>query len=175
MSLELERDIEAQWQSDWIEFQPWVPKPPEVREEQAAFARSRAGPSRRRCSFRPRMLYRPRRADFDQPVFIGGFELDRRRGDHPRPCLHRRSRSSIDPYAHIAGHVKIGHDVRIAGMAAIYGFNHGFERTDVPIHTQRQTTKGITIGDGCWIGTNAVLVDGIAPWAQAASWPGVLW
>ncbi|MBC7986603.1 MAG: class I SAM-dependent methyltransferase [Sphingomonadaceae bacterium] len=70
--------------------------------------------------------------------------------------------STINPYAHIAGRVDIGHGVRIAGQAAIYGFNHGFERTDIPIHQQKQTSKGVTIGDGSWVGANAVILDGVS-------------
>jgi acetyltransferase-like isoleucine patch superfamily enzyme len=68
--------------------------------------------------------------------------------------------SSINPYAHIAGQVTIGSDVRIAGMVSIYGMNHGFSQLDVPISSQPHTAKGITIGDGVWVGANAVIVDG---------------
>ncbi|WP_131196303.1 acyltransferase [Lichenihabitans psoromatis] len=69
--------------------------------------------------------------------------------------------SSINSFSHIAGNVKIGNGVRIAGAVAIYGFNHGHERTDIPIYQQRHTSAGIVIGDGAWIGTNAVIVDGV--------------
>jgi acetyltransferase-like isoleucine patch superfamily enzyme len=68
--------------------------------------------------------------------------------------------ASVNPYAHIAGSVTIGSEVRIAGMVSIYGFNHGFARVDIAISRQPHTTQGITIGDGTWIGANAVIVDG---------------
>lgn len=72
------------------------------------------------------------------------------------------SNSTLNSYAHVAGRVTIGNGVRIAGQAAIYGFNHGFERTDIPIHQQTQTSKGVVIGDGSWVGANAVILDGVS-------------
>lgn len=69
--------------------------------------------------------------------------------------------SSINPSAHIAGKVVIGDGVRIAGLASIYGFNHGFDRTDVPIYQQAHTSKGVKIGNGTWIGASAVIIDGV--------------
>lgn len=68
--------------------------------------------------------------------------------------------STVNALAQIAGKVSIGAGVRIAGGAAIFGFNHVFSRTDVPIHKQGITTEGIVIEDGAWIGANAVITDG---------------
>jgi len=155
----LEAEIEIQWQLDNVEFQPWVPKEPEVVQEQAAIQavlRRRAGAT----SF-GRGCYIARGARILTNRFSLGAASWIAAGVIIRGYVTIGDRSSINPYAHIAGQVKIGNDVRIAGMSAIYGFNHGFDRTDIPIHAQRQTANGITIGDGCWIGTNSVLVDGI--------------
>jgi acetyltransferase-like isoleucine patch superfamily enzyme len=68
--------------------------------------------------------------------------------------------SSVNPYAHIAGNVSIGSEVRIAGNAAIYGFNHGSERTDISMWKQGHTSKGVRIEDDVWIGTGAIVLDG---------------
>lgn len=69
--------------------------------------------------------------------------------------------TSVNPFTHIAGDIKIGNGVRIAGLVSIYGFNHGYSRTDQPIYVQRHTSKGIVIKDDVWIGANAVIVDGV--------------
>jgi acetyltransferase-like isoleucine patch superfamily enzyme len=67
---------------------------------------------------------------------------------------------TINPYACISGRVTCGDGVRIASHASIVGFNHGFDDPTVPIHRQKVTTAGITIGDDVWIGANAVVLDG---------------
>ncbi len=67
---------------------------------------------------------------------------------------------TINPYACISGKVSCGNGVRIASHASIVGFNHGFEDPAVPIHRQKVTTVGVTIGDDVWIGANAVVLDG---------------
>jgi acetyltransferase-like isoleucine patch superfamily enzyme len=69
--------------------------------------------------------------------------------------------SSINSYVGIAGRVVIGNNVMIASFASIMGFNHGFERRDVPMHSQPLTIKGITIDDDVWVGTQAVILDGV--------------
>src|SRR5205823_7357358 len=72
------------------------------------------------------------------------------------------SNSSVNPFAHIAGKVTVGNGVRIAGMASIYGFNHGTSRVDIPIYRQQTTARGVVIGDGTWVGANAVVIDGVS-------------
>lgn len=68
---------------------------------------------------------------------------------------------SINAYAVVAGQVKFGNGVRMASLAAVYGFNHRFERTDVPIHGQGLEIRGVVIEDDVWIGSHAVVVDGM--------------
>lgn len=67
---------------------------------------------------------------------------------------------TINPFACVSGKVTCGNGVRIASHASIVGFNHGFDDPGVPIHRQKVTTTGITIGDDVWIGANAVVLDG---------------
>lgn len=74
---------------------------------------------------------------------------------------------SVNPYACLSGKVKIGDGVRIASHVSIVGFNHGFDDLDTPIFRQPLTSKGIEIGDGVWIGANAVILDGVTVGAHA--------
>ena len=69
--------------------------------------------------------------------------------------------STVNPFSHIAGKISIGSGVRIAGLVSIYGFNHGFSRSDLPIYQQLLTSEGVVIGDGTWIGANAIIIDGV--------------
>jgi acetyltransferase-like isoleucine patch superfamily enzyme len=69
--------------------------------------------------------------------------------------------SSVNSYVNIVGHVVIGNNVMIATSAAIMGFNHGFDRRDIPMHAQPLAIKGITIGDDVWVGVQSVILDGV--------------
>jgi acetyltransferase-like isoleucine patch superfamily enzyme len=157
--------LEAEFTSDSIEFQPWLGCPVELREDQALrqdVLRRRAGAEH-----------------FGRHSFVarGARVLTSflRIGDHSWIAAGAIVRGhvtigdwcSVNPYAHIAGRVRIGNGVRIAGLASIYGFNHKFARIDVPIHAQGQSEKGVVIGEGCWIGANAVVVDGVTVGAHS--------
>lgn len=78
-----------------------------------------------------------------------------------RGQVHLGYGTSINPYAHVAGTVRMGAHVMVAGGVGIYGFNHGHDRVDVPMYHQSLTQAGIIIEDDCWIGSNAVMTDGI--------------
>jgi len=68
---------------------------------------------------------------------------------------------TVNAYAMISGKVRCGDGVRIASHVSLVGFNHGFDDPDVPIHTQKHESLGITIEDDVWIGANAVVLDGV--------------
>src|SRR5689334_23095740 len=68
--------------------------------------------------------------------------------------------TSVNPYAVVRGRVHIGHGVRIGAHASLIGFNHTME-PDAPVYQQPLTSKGITVGDDVWIGSNVVVVDGV--------------
>lgn len=58
--------------------------------------------------------------------------------------------------------VEIGRDVLFAAYCyVIGGGDHETERTDIPIIAQPQVVKGITIGDGCWLGAGVYVQDGV--------------
>jgi hypothetical protein len=54
----------------------------------------------------------------------------------------------------------MGDGVRIGAHTSILGFNHSMA-TDRPIHQQGTWSKGITLGDDVWIGSNATILDGV--------------
>jgi len=49
----------------------------------------------------------------------------------------------------------------IANSVSVFGFNHGTE-VGMPMTQQPCFSKGVDIGDDCWIGANATIVDGVS-------------
>ena len=68
---------------------------------------------------------------------------------------------SLHPYVCVFGGLTIGNHVRIATHVVIVPMQHNFDRTDVPIHGQGVTSKGVVIGDDVWIGMNVSILDGV--------------
>lgn len=71
------------------------------------------------------------------------------------------NRVTIGEYSILAGHggIVINDTVAIAGHCYITAQNHIFS-SDIPIRFQGETTKGINIGFGAWIGGRCVVLDG---------------
>lgn len=67
---------------------------------------------------------------------------------------------SINPYAVVRGEIRMGDGVRVGAHTSILGFNHSMA-IDRPIHQQGTWSKGITLGDDVWIGSNATILDGV--------------
>lgn len=59
------------------------------------------------------------------------------------------------------GSLNIGNDVMIATHVRIVAANHNFDRIDIPMKNQGITGKGIKINNDVWIGTGAVILDGV--------------
>ena len=89
--------------------------------------------------------------DPDQPD-LGPDVLDI--GDR---CLIGRGSSIV---AHRS--VRIGHDVWTGPGVYITDMNHGYVDLDVPISQQYQDEAPVTIGDGSWLGTGAVVLPGVS-------------
>lgn len=73
--------------------------------------------------------------------------------------------SSINQYVVINGEggVTIGNSVMIASFCAFYAANHVFSDPTIPIERQGMCTRGgIKIADDVWIGTHAVILDGVS-------------
>lgn len=69
----------------------------------------------------------------------------------------------IGPFSCLAGpgHISIGKDCLIASSVGIYANNHIFTDLNTAIRHQGKTTKGIVIEDGCWLGANVNVLDGV--------------
>ena len=60
-----------------------------------------------------------------------------------------------------AGGIVIGADTIIGNLVTMHSENHRFARPDVPIRSQGVTHAGIRIGQDCWIGAKATILDGV--------------
>jgi carbonic anhydrase/acetyltransferase-like protein (isoleucine patch superfamily) len=67
---------------------------------------------------------------------------------------------TVNPYATVRGRIVLGDGVRIGAHSSLLGFNHGFA-PDQPVYQQPLTSRGITVGDDVWIGSNVVVLDGV--------------
>lgn len=61
----------------------------------------------------------------------------------------------------VRGKLKIGSDTIFGPGVSIHTENHNFNDTDKPIRLQGATRKGVEIGEDCWIGSKAVILDGV--------------
>ncbi|WP_194765026.1 acyltransferase [Microbacterium sp. UFMG61] len=80
---------------------------------------------------------------------------------------------SINPYAVIRGRVTLGDAVRIGAHTSILGFNHSME-PGTPVFRQPLTTRGIVIGDDVWIGSHAVILDGVTVGSHSVNAAGAV-
>jgi acetyltransferase-like isoleucine patch superfamily enzyme len=67
----------------------------------------------------------------------------------------------IGPYVCMAGpgFIKIGKDCMIASHSSLYANNHIFADPERPFREQGVSSKGIVIGDDCWLGTGVKVLD----------------
>lgn len=68
---------------------------------------------------------------------------------------------SVNPYTVVRGVVELGDAVRIGAHTSILGFNHTMSDPEVEVFRQPLTVQGIRIGDDVWVGSNAVILDGV--------------
>ncbi|MFC8921959.1 acyltransferase [Cellulosimicrobium sp. NPDC057127] len=81
---------------------------------------------------------------------------------------------SVNVAAALRGRVTVGDGVRIGSRTSILGFDHAFDRVDVPVFRQGLTSRGITIGDDVWIGAHVVVLDGVTVGAHAVIGAGAV-
>lgn len=102
----------------------------------------------------------------DDYVVIGSYSVLEvssglaRSGGHIR--IGRRSSMGDFCYVGGAGGVDIGRNVLIGQYVSFHSENHVFVERDRPIRDQGVTHKGIRVGDDCWIGAGAKVLDGVA-------------
>jgi acetyltransferase-like isoleucine patch superfamily enzyme len=71
------------------------------------------------------------------------------------------SHCTFNVFSVVRGTVSLGDGVRIGAHTSILGFNHSMG-PDLPVFQQPLSSKGIIIGDDVWIGSNAVVLDGVS-------------
>ncbi|MGJ3189973.1 acyltransferase [Paenarthrobacter sp. FR1] len=73
---------------------------------------------------------------------------------------------TINAFTVVRGNITMGDGVRIGAHTSILGFNHSMDPSE-PVFRQPLTSKGITIGDDVWIGSNVVILDGVTVGSHA--------
>jgi acetyltransferase-like isoleucine patch superfamily enzyme len=70
---------------------------------------------------------------------------------------------SIGPFCFFAckSRIEIGSNVSIGSGAHFMAGGHVSDDPDTPIIHQARSAKGITIEDGAWVGTGAIILDGV--------------
>ncbi len=96
-------------------------------------------------------------------VAIGAYSLVRASSPSSLGAgLRMGNNSAIDAYSFIgaAGPVLIGENVIMGQHVSFHAENHNYDRTDIPIKEQGTRRIGIVIEDDCWVGSNAIFLDG---------------
>jgi len=73
-----------------------------------------------------------------------------------------------------AGQVRIGAHALIAAYCYVIGGDHEFSDGARPVLEQGRTAKGVTIGDGVWLGAGAKVLDGVCIGAHAVVGAGAV-
>ena len=101
--------------------------------------------------------------EFGDNVMIGSYSIVRASIlGNLGAGLRMGKNSAADAYSFIgaAGQITIGENVIMGQHVSFHAENHNYELTDVPIKYQGTRRLGIVIEDDCWIGSNAVFLDG---------------
>jgi len=71
--------------------------------------------------------------------------------------------SAVGAYSFIGaqGGIEIGDNVIMGPRVGIYSENHIYQDLDKPIYLQGETRQGIIIESDCWIGSGAIILDGV--------------
>lgn len=70
--------------------------------------------------------------------------------------------SGIGMYCKVPNNVIIGEDVMMGLNVTIFGSNHNFDRTDIPMRKQgMKSYDPVIIEDDVWIGSNAIIMPGL--------------
>lgn len=64
-------------------------------------------------------------------------------------------------FIQVRGTVKIGNNVIFGPGVKIFSESHNYDDPKKFINEQGETRKGVTIGDGIWIGADAIILDGV--------------
>jgi acetyltransferase-like isoleucine patch superfamily enzyme len=64
-------------------------------------------------------------------------------------------------FIQVRGKVVIGDNVIFGPNVSIFSENHCFSDPEMPVSMQGVSRKGVTVEEGAWIGTRAVILDGV--------------
>lgn len=64
-------------------------------------------------------------------------------------------------FIQVRGKVIIEDNVIFGPNVSVFSENHNYENPDLPVNVQGVNRKGVTIKRGVWIGTRAVILDGV--------------
>ena len=64
-------------------------------------------------------------------------------------------------FIQVRGEVIIGSNVLMGPGVYVFSENHSFNHLDIFINEQGTSRKGVSIGDGVWIGSRSVILDGV--------------
>jgi acetyltransferase-like isoleucine patch superfamily enzyme len=73
-----------------------------------------------------------------------------------------------------ASRVSIGPNALVAAYTYVIGGDHLFADPSIPVLDQQRTSKGVTIGEGAWLGAGAKILDGITIGARAVVGAGAV-
>jgi maltose O-acetyltransferase len=72
------------------------------------------------------------------------------------------SNSGIGMYCKVPNNIIIGEDVMMGLNVTIFGSNHIYDRTDIPIRKQgMRSYEPVIIEDDVWIGSNVIIMPGL--------------
>ena len=144
---------------DWCPWLFWGEASAQARAQQLAFQAHLGSADRLRCGSRcfisPQAGFVPGKVMLGDECYIAAQAYVT---DH----VTAGNQCTINPFAVVRGTVTMGDHVRVGAHASILGFNHNHARLDRPIHEQGLSSKGIRIGDDVWIGSGALLLDGVS-------------
>jgi len=66
-----------------------------------------------------------------------------------------------DNFFGCAGGIEIGNDTIMGNFISFHAENHNYTDPDVPIRLQGVNHAGIKVGNNCWIGSKATILDGV--------------
>jgi UDP-3-O-[3-hydroxymyristoyl] glucosamine N-acyltransferase len=118
-------EYEASWERQAISFQPWL-RPSSFEEHEQEIIQDVLV---RRCNarFGKDCYVAPEARIFAESLSLGHRSFVAAAAIL-RGNIKIGSDCSVNPYCHLAGTLKIGDCVRMAGHVSVYGFNHGFAR-----------------------------------------------
>lgn len=105
-------------------------------------------------------------ASIDPDTFVIGADSFIAAHAYVTGCIAIGDDCTVNAFTVVRGNISMGDGVRIGAHTSILGFNHSMDPSE-PVFKQPLTSKGISIGDDVWIGSNVVVLDGVTVGSHA--------